>query len=114
MTLTARVFLALTVIAVSPFFLSADSPKQKPTKSAVPLSADEIAVYKIILRERGSHEGVQLNVSATTFPLDIANPVNGWSDVGCLKGIRLEDLSTVSHSFHELIRRLAGQRDEVG
>ena len=62
-----------------------------------------MAVYKLILQQRVSHEQTLLNVSARTFPLDAANSLSGLSDVKCMKGILLENLSvSVSHSFHEL------------
>lgn len=102
MTLAARTVLLVMLVAVSPFSLSSGSAHENATKSKVPLSADELAVYKLILQKRSSHEGIALNVSAKTFPLNVSNPVNGWSNNNCLEGIQLEVLTSVAHSYHEL------------
>jgi len=102
MTMATQRLLLAIIITASLLSFSAASTKEKPVKSTVPLSPDEVAVYKLILQQRVSHEQTLLNVSARTFPLDAANSLSGLSDVKCMKGILLENLSSVSHSFHEL------------
>lgn len=81
---------------------SADSSKKKPTKSMTPLSADEIVIYRTVLRQYVSDEQGSLNVSDTTYPLDSTSPIDKLPDSECVKGIELENLETVSHSFHNL------------
>jgi hypothetical protein len=79
-----------------------DSTGKKPTKNTVPLSADEIAIYRAVLRQYASHEPGLLNVSATTYPLDSSSPMNRLLDEECIKGIKLEKLDEVASSFHDL------------
>jgi hypothetical protein len=81
---------------------SLDSRGKKPTKSTIPLSADDIAIYRAVLRQFVSHEPGLLNVSATTYPLDSISPMNRLLDEECLKGIKLEKLDEVGRSFHDL------------
>jgi hypothetical protein len=81
---------------------SLDSGGEKPTKSTTPLSADEITIYRAVLRQYVSHEPGWLNVSATTYPLDSISPMNRLLDEECLKGIKLEKLDEVARSFHDL------------
>jgi hypothetical protein len=76
--------------------------ENKPTKNATPLSADEIAIYKALLRQYASDESGSLNVSAKTYALDPESQRNGLKNSECLKGIQLDNLSGVSHTYHEL------------
>jgi len=75
---------------------------EKPAKSATPLGKDEIAIYKAVLQQYGSGEAGLLNVSVTTYPLDTTSPSSGFHNGECLRGIQLENLPTISHSFHQL------------
>ena len=98
-----RTFLfAACVLALTVSSQSLGSGKQKSTKSTTPLSADEVAIYRAVLRQYVSHQAGSLNVSATTYPLDSTSPINHVSDGECLKGITLENLDKVSRSFHDL------------
>ena len=72
----------------------------KPVKATSPVSADELSIYNAVLRQYGGDNG--LNVSQTTYPLDPDSPMDGFKEAECLKGIHLENLAVVSHSFHEL------------
>jgi hypothetical protein len=81
---------------------SVDSTKNKPTKSMTPLSADEIVIYRTVLRQYVSDDRGSLNVSDTTYPLDSTSPMDKLPDSECLKGIKLENLETIAHSFHNL------------
>jgi hypothetical protein len=82
---------------------AAQSSKERPaTKSEVPLSADEIAIYPSLLRHYVPQASASLNVSARTYPLDPSSQMNRMSENDCLKGIKLENLNEVSHSFHDL------------
>jgi hypothetical protein len=73
----------------------------KPVKATSPLGADEVFIYNAVLRHYGDKD-TALNVSQTTYPLDPSSPMDGLQDAECLKGIHLENLAVVSHSFHEL------------
>ena len=75
--------------------------ENKPTKSTVPLTADEVAIYKAILQEYTVAKSVSLNVSAKTYPLDPESHMNGLTEA-CPKGIQLDNLSTVVHTYHDL------------
>lgn len=88
------------VLAASP--ANAGSDRDKPVKSTAPLSADEIAIYRAVLRQYESGDSGSLNVSARTYPLDAASPMTGPADSECLKGIQLENLAGLAHSFHDL------------
>lgn len=66
------------------------------------LSADEVAIYRAVLQQYSSGETANLQVSVATYPLSPDSPTSGLAAPDCLKGIQLENLSAVSHSFHEL------------
>ena len=69
--------------------------KDKPVKNKEPLSADEIAIYRLVLQQNAPQGSEYLNVSARTYPLD---PPSGE----CLQGIEFQNSINVSHSFHDL------------
>jgi hypothetical protein len=66
------------------------------------LSEDEITIYKAVLKQWAAGEQTSLNVSDETFPLDLAARLGGLADCDCVKDIYLENLSSASHSFHDL------------
>jgi hypothetical protein len=80
----------------------AASDRDKPIKNTALLSADEIAIDRAVLRPYQSSDSGSLNVSARTYPLDAASPMIGLADRECLKGIQLENLAGLAHSFHDL------------
>jgi hypothetical protein len=80
----------------------AGSDGEKPVKNTAPLSTDEIAIYRAVLRQYESGDSGSLNVSARTYPLDPDSQLNRLADNECLKGIRLENLAELAHSFHDL------------
>lgn len=90
---------------------SAPTRKDKPVKSASPLSPDEIAIYRIVLQQYVSDSPGSLNVSATTEALDPTSPMNHFSDRECLHGIQLENIDAVSHSYHDLTADVLPTRD---
>jgi hypothetical protein len=81
---------------------AAPSNSQKPVKSPTPLSADEIAIYKAVLRTYSGDKEVNLNVAVTTYPLDPSASTTGFDQPECLKGVELENLSSASKLYHEL------------
>jgi len=90
-------FVAMALLS-PPVTVSAD----RPTKSATPLSEDEIAIYKAVLWQYASDESRSLNVSSKTYPLDPESHMNGLRNGECLKGIQLDNLAAISHTYHEL------------
>jgi hypothetical protein len=72
------------------------------SEASAQLSADEISIYRAVLRQYESSDPGSLNVSARTYPLDAASPRIGLADNECLKGIPLENLAGLAHSFHDL------------
>ena len=95
---------------------AAQSSKERPAaKSEVPLSADEIAIYRSLLRHYVPQASASLNISSRTYPFDPSSPMNRMSENECLKGIKLENLNEVSHSFHELtLERSFGKEHAIG
>jgi hypothetical protein len=83
---------------------SVGSIHKGPLRSAVPLSADEIAIYKAVLERWVAGEHGVLNVSLATYPADALSPSHSISDCQCVKDIAVESLLAASHSFHNLTR----------
>ncbi len=89
---------------VAQFARSVGTIHRGPQKSAAPLSADEIAIYKAVLQGwAGGGRGV-LNVSVATYPADALSPSHSIADCRCVKDIAVESLFAASHSFHNLTR----------
>ena len=76
--------------------------KDKTQKSSTTLSADEITIYKAVLRGYVSDERASLNVSIKTYPLDPESHMSGLKNGECVKGIELDNLETVSSTYDEL------------
>jgi hypothetical protein len=91
--------LILTIVLACP---SIGFTSDKPVKATTPLSEDEAAIYKAVLRHYSKGENAALNVAQNTYPLDPSSPMSGLQGETCLKDIRLDNLSTTAHSFHEL------------
>jgi hypothetical protein len=66
------------------------------SEASAQLSADEISIYRAVLRQYESSDPGSLNVSARTYPLDAASPRIGLADNECLK-------AGLAHSFHDLM-----------
>ena len=81
---------------------STSAMSDKPVKATSPLSADEVSIYNAVLRQYGGDKDTALNVSQMTYPLDPSSPMSDLQGAECLKGIHLENIAVVSHSFHEL------------
>lgn len=95
-----RLLCRLFLMGIFPMLLAAFSPpaassEEKLIKSSLPLSADEIGIYKAVLHYL--NDGNPSNVSSTTYPFS-ARHMQG----GCLEGTNLENLDDVSRSFHDL------------
>jgi len=94
------VFSAILALAVPHTTTASDN--YKPIMSTTPLGKDEIAIYKAVLRSYGEQKDPRLNVSAKTYPLDPSAHTTGFDRPECLNGVQMDNLSTVSHSYHEL------------
>jgi hypothetical protein len=97
-----RLSVSATLVALLLTCLAATSKSKKPVKFTTPLSADEIAIYKAVFRTYSGDKDVNLNVAATTYPLDPNASTTGFDQPECLKGIELANLSSASNSYHEL------------
>jgi hypothetical protein len=99
----ANLFALLVVRAAG----SLGADKNPAKKSTVPLTADEVAVYKAFLRQYQSEGRGRINVSARTFPLDPDDHSSHLSnDSECLRGIRMEGLDEASRRFHDLTQEV--------
>ncbi|HET9791633.1 MAG TPA: hypothetical protein VFR08_10055 [Candidatus Angelobacter sp.] len=96
-----RIFQLMFVLEIVLGGMSAGTMNKKPVKVAAPLSADEVAIYKAVLRAYSDKKDIVLNVSQTTYPLDPDFPMEGLREE-CVKDIHLENLMVVSRSFHQL------------
>jgi hypothetical protein len=77
--------------------------REKPARNTAPLGADEISVYRAVLTEFAADKpSPTINISRETFTLDPSSSTIGISRTGCLGDIRLENLSSIAHSFHDL------------
>jgi hypothetical protein len=71
-------------------------------KSGIPLGADEIAIYEAVLQQYVTRkEADRLNVSVRTYPFD-PNSHRSSVTADCLRGIELQNLASVAHTFHVL------------
>jgi hypothetical protein len=82
-------------LALAALPTGAGSDRDKPIKNTAQLSADEISIYRAVLRQYESSDPGSSNVSARTYPLDAASPRIGLADNECLK-------AGLAHSFHDL------------
>lgn len=85
------VFLVLSLLVA----VCHSKSRDKPVKNKEPLSADEIAIYRVVLQQNAPEGSEYLNVSARTYPLD--TPPGE-----CLQGIEFQNSINASHSFHDL------------
>jgi hypothetical protein len=99
-TMRQLLVVSLVILALSMPYSALSSKSNKPVKATTPLSADEMAVYKTVLQIYNGDKDANLNVSITTYPLDPDSPTSGLDQLECLKGTQLENLSTVSHTYH--------------
>ena len=71
--------------------------------SSVPLSSDEVTIYRTVLQNWKAETPTLLNLSDRTIPLDAISSA-GISDCECLKDIDIRSLLSATHSFHRLTR----------
>jgi hypothetical protein len=75
------------------------------------LSADEVAVYRVVLHQRNSDPRTSLNVSDRTFPLDAVSPRSSISNCECSRGLEVQSLVSASHSIHALTLAVLPERN---
>jgi hypothetical protein len=73
-----------------------------PTKNDVAISADERTIYRTVLQLRKVEAPEILNVSITTYPLDLDSPMILNSGCESIDGIRTDVINAGARSFHEL------------
>jgi len=72
-------------------------------KDRSPLSADAIAVYKVVLQSFAEHETGTVNVASVTYPLgDASTPGFLSEDADCLRGLQMEDFAETARAVHDL------------
>jgi len=70
-------------------------------ENRAPLSADDIAIYRVVLLKWQREDATPLHLSDRTTPLDIASRA-GVSDCECLVGFDVQGLVDASRSFQKL------------
>lgn len=74
------------------------SKSERPVGSVIPLSQDEIAIYRAVLGNAIERGWRRLNVSIVTYPLSATD----LDRCDCFDDIDFDDLSVAFHSFHDL------------
>lgn len=75
------------------------------------LSADEVAVYRVVLHRWNSDARTSLNVSDRTFPLDAVSPRSSISNCECARSLEVQSLVGASHSIHALTPAVFPERN---
>lgn len=84
---------------------------QKNVISAASLSADEVAVYGVVLHQWNSVGRISLNISDRTFTLDTASSTSSDSNCECLRDLEVQSLVSASHSIHVLTQAVFPKRN---
>lgn len=74
------------------------SPEPDTVRDVAPMTEDQIALYRAVIRSWDPDERSTLRVSAKTYPL---NPAS-LSQCGCLKNVELRGLVSASRSYRHL------------
>jgi hypothetical protein len=85
-----------------------DAPKPKVSKD--PLTAEQIAVYRTVLRDYTKGSGGSLNLADKTEPLDQSGP---FFDKSCMKGLELEPAESSVPVVHQLDFAVASNKKFV-
>ena len=96
MRLAISVVLMVTPLWGTSSVAQDDSAKVTVSKEA--LTAEQVAVYRVVLKNYLKGSNGTLNLSNTTYPLDLGGPL---FDEGCVKGVKLEK-SDESHQVVHL------------
>lgn len=82
-----RTHVFITLICALSLHVNAQDSEPNPQLSKVPLTADQVAIYRMALEGYVKGSDGALNIANLTEPLDVRELKSGE---GCLKGIRLE------------------------
>jgi hypothetical protein len=91
--------LVLTTLALTAVSLGQLQEETKSTPSPVPLTVDQIAVYRTFLQSYDNGSNAVVNLANKTVPLYLAERDK---DSECLKGIKLEDVHEAASVVHML------------
>jgi len=96
---TMSVRLAVLVLATVWLAVGQEPPNAKPKVSDSPLTAEQLAVYRVVLHGWMDNEVQTIHLAAETVPLEASGPT-GAED--CEKGLNLEPASpAVVHRFRK-------------
>ena len=91
--------LAVLMMVLAGLASGQDSTEAKPKVSDKPLTAEQLAVYRVVLGSWMAQEMPALNLAAETVPLGDTGPT---ADESCSKGLDLETASpTLVHRFRQ-------------
>jgi len=101
-------FRLLTILilgsALSPMAISQETG---PELSKEPLSAEQVQVYRALLKFLAQGADASLNIANQTEAFDLVESDDDLkSNSGCLKGIELENLKQVASTVHRLDARI--------
>jgi hypothetical protein len=96
---TIGVRLAVLVLATVGLAVGQETPEAKPKVNDKPLTAEELAVYRVVLHGWMDAELQTINLAVQTVPLETSGPLG---DEDCEKGLDLEPVSpAVVHRFRK-------------
>ena len=78
------------------------STQPNPVKNTMPLTPDEIAIYKAVIQEWISGRPMSLNVSSRTFSIRANLNSTALVKCACIVDIQPESLLSATHSYHQL------------
>ncbi len=91
--------LAVLMLALAGLAAGQDAPEARPKVSDKPLTAEQLAVYRVVLGSWMAQEMPALNLAVETVPLGDTGPA---ADESCSKGLDLEPASPIIvHRFRQ-------------
>lgn len=95
----AKIQFAALVILLGGISISATAAARKPTPSKIPLSTEQIEIYRVFLSSyTNGSKSSRLNLSNLTHPLDLAEQTGRN---GCLKWIDFDETEYPDSAFHK-------------
>ena len=91
--------LLLSAIGLMGVVCIAQNPRPKPKVSDQPLTPEQVAIYRVALKDYLKDSGDALNVSSTTEPFEYSKP---FFHEECLGGIELEKPDAAAQVIHRL------------
>jgi len=102
--LKLRVLTLATLGITALSFAQSQEEEVRPALSKDPLTAEQIAVYRVFLQSYDNGSKAALNLANKTEPMDLPDTSK---DLECLKGIKLENRQEVASVVHMLDVSLA-------